>query len=471
MKRNRVQNLSANALQLVLNQLFGLVIFYILSVTLDKNSFGQVNLALAILLAVFNILSMGIDQLVIKKIASGDDISSTLSLYIFHVIITGFTFYGLLLVTKLFWPSAGTAYSLILFIGIGKLMIFLSTPFKQVTNGLERFRLLAYMSIISNLIRCICLLLFASEHQITLTTIVIIFVAGDVFELLCSALIFRFAMKVPLSFTWDKIKYRKLLHEASPQAGVVVITSVLARFDWIFIGLFVSEIKLAEYSFAYKVYEVATLPMLVIAPLLIPIFTKLFKNQSFNVSNLKFLVRIEMAIAAFIILLLNICWSPLIDYLTAGKYGAVNANTIFILSLCMPFLYMNNFLWTMYFAQGRLRMILSTFIITLIANVLSDVILIPIFKNDGAAAGFLIAQIAQTIFFMNKNQLAELKNSWQPLLISPLLAICAILISHLLFQNNWLLLLASILTYFVLLTVTGQVKLTDRKVLIELLTR
>jgi len=67
MKSKLVQNLSVNATQLVLNQLLGLGIFYILSTGLDKDSFGEINLALAVLLAVFNILSFGIDQLIIKK--------------------------------------------------------------------------------------------------------------------------------------------------------------------------------------------------------------------------------------------------------------------------------------------------------------------------------------------------------------------------------------------------------------------
>jgi O-antigen/teichoic acid export membrane protein len=60
-------------LQLVANQLFGLVIFYILSTSLSKDNFGLLNLALAILLGVFNILSCGMDQLVVKKIAADDD--------------------------------------------------------------------------------------------------------------------------------------------------------------------------------------------------------------------------------------------------------------------------------------------------------------------------------------------------------------------------------------------------------------
>ena len=143
MKNKLVHNLSANTLQLVINQLFGLFIFYILSVNLDKNSFGQVNLALAVLLSAFNILSFGIDQVVIKKVAHGDDTQTVLSLYVIHVILTGAFFYGMLLIGRMFFVQDRELYSLILLIGVGKLMIFFSTPLKQVTSGMERFNLLS----------------------------------------------------------------------------------------------------------------------------------------------------------------------------------------------------------------------------------------------------------------------------------------------------------------------------------------
>ena len=52
-----LQNISANTLQMILNQGLGLVIFYVLSKQLDKTTFGNFNWALAILLTSFCILS------------------------------------------------------------------------------------------------------------------------------------------------------------------------------------------------------------------------------------------------------------------------------------------------------------------------------------------------------------------------------------------------------------------------------
>lgn len=470
-KTKTVSNLSANSLQLIGNQIFGLVIFYILSVSLNKTNFGHINLVLAVLLAVFNILSLGIDQLVIKRVASGQSAQNTLSLYICHVLIAGLLFYGFLWSGKILFPHAPVTYSLLLLIGTGKLMIFFSSPFKQVASGMERFKLLASMSVISNMVRCaglICLLLF---HNITLHNAVIVFVGGDLAELLFSVFLFKIKTKIALLVKWDWGGYLSLIRESLPQAGVVVITSALARFDWIYIGFTLSAIKLAEYSFVYKVFEISTLPLLAIAPLLIPYFTKLFLKNERETGHLKLLIKFEIMIAVFIGLILNICWAPVIDALTTGKYGAVNVKTIFILSLCMPLLYVNNFLWTIYFAQGQLKMILHSFIISLLINVAGDIVLIPFYKNEGAAFAYLLSVLAQSIFYLSKNKITDLGGIWGTLLIVTGCALCSGFAIKLFSSNYWPAWPLAVILYVLLLSVTGQFKLAALKEFRQLFSR
>lgn len=469
MKGRLLQNLSVNALQLIVNQLLGLGIFYVLSTGLDKNSFGEINLALAILMAVFNILSCGIDQLVVKKIAAGADIHSTVSLYVVHVFAAGLAFYALLFFGYLVFPHVNTVYSLLLLIGIGKLMIFFSTPFKQAANGMERFRILAYMLVVSNVVRCFGLIILALSSLLSLHNIVLVFIGGDVAELLFCIFLFVFSTRAPLSIEWNKANYFQLLREALPQTGVVLITSALSRFDWIFIGILVSAVKLAEYSFAYKIFEISTLPLLAIAPLLIPRFTRLFQQTDAQADELKLLAGIELVVAAFTALVLNICWSPVIDSITSGKYGAVNIKTIFLLSLCIPLLYLNNFFWTIYFAQGRLKMILRSFIITFTVNVGGDIILIPFFKNEGAAFAFFAACLVQTIYYFKQNQIAELKNLWRPLVLCTVCAFLAGFMSKMLFQNDWVRLITGVAFYVSILFITNQLDFFKRTELIKLL--
>lgn len=465
MKGKLVRNLSANVLQLVVNQFFGLVIFYVLSTGLDKRSFGQINLSLAVLLAAVNILSCGIDQLVVKKIAAGEDPASVMSLYLWHVVFTGLLFYLLFFAGYFLLPGGNYQYGLILLIAIGKLMFFFSTPFKQVTNGLEQFRLLAYMSVISNIVRGSGLVLVLLLHDLNMFSILVVFTVGDTVDLLLNIYLFKKATKIKLSIKWDKLNYLKLLKEALPQTGVVLITSALARFDWIFIGFMISAEKLAEYSFAYKAFEISTLPLLAIAPLLIPRFTKMFGQTDMPVEGLRFLIRTELIVAAFIGLVLNICWSPVINALTSGKYGSINVVTIFILSLCMPLLYLNNFLWTIYFAQGRLKMILNSFIFTFFVNVAGDLLLIPFFKNEGAAFAFLLACLVQTIYYLRQNTIADLNRVWISLVICTVFAVFSGFICRTLTPTTWIALPAAMIIYIFLLFISSQLKPAGYKAL------
>ena len=96
MKRKVIRDISLNSVQVIINQLCGLVIFYILSVNLMKSDFGEINWSLAILLTMFNVLSFGIDQAVIKKIATGNKADIMFPAYVIHVFFSGMVGYALL---------------------------------------------------------------------------------------------------------------------------------------------------------------------------------------------------------------------------------------------------------------------------------------------------------------------------------------------------------------------------------------
>jgi len=465
MKKKFIYDISINSLQLIINQLFGLVIFYILSVYLPKKEFGEINWVLAVLLTSFNVLSFGIDQLIIKKIASGVEAQSALSIYIIHVLLAGGLFYGWLLIAKMLFSSFSQQHYLLLLLGIGKLMIFFSMPFKQLTIGLQKFGLLFYMSICSNVIRGTALILCAVFFTVEIKTIIIIFIAGDIAELFTSLLITRYIVKATVKIEWNTRNYFRLLKESMPLAGVSVFTSAIARFDWIFLGLLASNVVLAEYSFAYEAFEMATLPLLAIAPVLIPRFTKLFSTASNNIDrqdDLLVLLQIEIIIATLVGLIINIAWTPVIDSVTKNQYGAVNQHTILILSSCMPLIYFNNFLWTIHFAKGRFKTIFHVILITFLINIIGDIFLIIYFKAEGAAFAYLLSLIVQFILYLAKTDLERIKKSWYVLLLIPCYAVAGAFIATHLFNNDWLVLITSVLLFIIFLLLSKQIPLVNR---------
>ncbi len=464
MKKKLLHDISANTLQVIINQLCGLVIFYILSAQLTKNDFGEINWSLAVLLTSFAILSFGIDQVAIKKIAAGDHINATVSAYMTHVLLSGILMYSLLLLCNFFFPAFYQQHQLLVFIGLGKLMLFFATPFKQLATGLEKFKPLLFMSVSSNILRSVALLLFVLSGLLDLRSIIIIFIAGDFAEFLICLLITRFYLKIPLGIQWNKKNYIRLVKESLPQLGVAIFTSAIARFDWIFLGIMASNMVLANYSFAYKVFEMATIPLLVIAPILIPRFTKLFKdgnNAGNKTEQLFILLRIEIVIASLVALVLNILWAPLIDLVTQNKYGAVNSRTILFLSASMPFLYFNNFLWTISFVQGHLKKIFYIFFICFIVNLSATAALIPFWGAEGAAIAYLFSIIIQSVLFYTRSGTFKDPQKILLLLIIPALAFVAGAIPAFFFSNTWLILLSALTIYITLLLLARQLRRSD----------
>lgn len=465
MKRKFIQDISINSLQVIINQICGFAIFYVLSVYFSKSDFGEINWSLAILLCVFSILTFGIDQLLVKKIAAKEDPKLILSVYQLHLILAGGLFYTFLLTAYIIFPSFLQRHYLLLFLGIGKLMILFASPFKQLANGLEKFKALFFMSVCSNVVKGTALIILAFISKLTLLSVILIFILGDLAELILSILITKKYLKIPLSIRWNKPLYLSLLRESLPQAGVVIFTSAMARFDWIFLGIVASNVALANYSFAFKVFEVASLPLLVIAPILIPRFTRIFHSDQISnsegINDLFVLLKLEIIIASLVALLLNILWVPIIDFITHGKYGTVNRATILILSASMPFIYINNFLWTMNFSKGKLKMIFFIFLVTFAVNVIGDIILIPFFSAEGAAVAYVAAIVGQFILFWIKAPVTEFKKSILPFLLSPIVAIAAGSLSVKVFDNTIPILTLSIFTFFFLLLFTKVIRKND----------
>lgn len=463
-----IQNISANTFQLIITQCLGLVIFYVLSKQLDKATFGNFNWALAVLLTSFGILSCGMDQLVVKKIATGEDTSSVLSSYLFHILLAAIFFYAILFLNYFLFPSFFNRYFILLFLSIGKLFAFLATPFKQVCVGLERFRPLLFMSIGSNVVKAFFLFSLFALDLLSIKLILVIFVAGDFVEFIVAILVSRKYLHRPLHTCFNIYTYKRLFKEALPQLGTVIIAAAMARLDWILIGIFLPAAKLAEYSFAYKVFEVSTFPLLVIAPLLVPLFSKVFKtNQVDNAKlmKLKLLLYIQLAIASFISMILVIIWVPVIDFITDGKYGNVNSSTVFILSLSMPFLYFNNFMWTINFSRSKLRMIFLVFATTFIINAVADLILIPLFRNEGAAAGWFLALLTQSVYFLKVTKIEGLDNLVYPLFVCPVCALLTGLISTYCFNHTSTILIVSTCIYLVSVIIWLRTSVPQIKIL------
>jgi O-antigen/teichoic acid export membrane protein len=165
----------------------------------------------------------------------------------------------------------------------------------------------------------------------------------------------------------------------------------------------------ADYAVASRAFEVARLPLAIIAPILLSQFARLLINNTLSEDKqrmVKQLFTIEMFIAMFIPLVGNILWAPVLDSWFHGKYGTVNATEFMLLSICIPLQFGINLLWTLSFSGRRYKQISSITIYSAITNIVISLVLIPKLGSLGAAISFLTTSVLQLIghfFLVRKN--------------------------------------------------------------------
>jgi O-antigen/teichoic acid export membrane protein len=466
MEKNFLKDISASTLQVILNQVLGLLIFILISRYLEKSVYGEFNWSLAILTFITTILSLRLEQIVVRKVAAGEEPSKLLTLFTGHTIFFGLLFYGVLFLASILFPSFFKQHDLLLVLAISQLLSFFSSPFKQLANGKEQFSWLAVMSSVSNLIKSAWLLWIVFFSFLTIQQVLAIYIISSLVELLVCFFVVQFKLKTGISNQWVVRDYFILLNESLPQIGSVLLNACIARIDWILLGIFSGTVITAEYSFAYKVFELCPVPLLILAPVLLSRFSKYFsQNPETSVLNKKrelgFFIRYEMIAATIIPLVLNVVWIPLIDTLTNNKYGAVNKTNFLLLSLCVPFQYMINLLWTVEFAQNRLKRVFRITAITCFIIVAGDVLLIPLLDARGAAIVYLLATAIEYFFYLRVSVIAGIKESWQSLIFCVSVALLSGTVVNSITNVVLIQLPLSVFIYFILLVATKQIKKED----------
>lgn len=442
---------SASTLQVVFNQLFGLLIFYLLSRYLDKPNFGELNWSIATLSVATTLLTLGTDVLIVKRIASGGDVNRMGGLHMSHTLLAAVVFVAGVLACRWGWPEFFRQHDLLIGVGISLLVTFLSSPFKQVANGKEAFRNFAVMAVTGNMARGLLLLATVLVGVLTIQTVIYIYIAASLIEWLVGAILVIGSTGKPLKPFWQAREYKSLLLESFPQLGVLLFDSALARMDWILLGLIKGPERTAEYSFAYKIFEISRLPMLVIAPIILPKFVRYLKSGDAlpkeKKDELNLLLKFETSLAVMIPVFFNITWTPLMGWLTSGKYGAVDSPIYLLLSICVPLHYINNFLWTIAFAQRQLKL---TFYITTAASLLNlvlNLLLIPKWSSLGAAMAMVISTVVQFILYKVFTDQRKMAVPILPLLVSVGLAAGSIWLANVVTVNPVIAVVVAMGTY------------------------
>jgi O-antigen/teichoic acid export membrane protein len=474
MPKKIIKDISASTLQVVINQLLGLGIFFILSRQLTKPEFGVLNFDLATLTVFWGIASMGMDLIAAKKIASGNDAKSIAGVHMIHAILSGSLYMLAFSILLVIFPGKSSGNSLLLKLFLSLLLTYLSTPFKQLAYGKRMFFILAMMSTTAAFSRLVFLFVILVTGDFNLNNVALVFVISSFVEFVVSGFLILKRINIfPLA--WSKTRYLSLMKESLPQFGVVIFNSVLARFDWILLGLLSTSVVTADYVFAYKIFELSKLPLWIISPVLMPVFTGFFSRprqpDQIKLVKSKLLFSGETFVSVFIPLLIAVIWLPVMNHFYGGKYGAAALDIFLVLSVCVPLQFATDYYWNLCIAQGQLKLTTKIFFLSTLLNVILNLCLIPIFGAVGAAWSFVGSYLLQLLLYKKYTNQERIKPEIVSLFKAIACGVASLAICFFFVSNIFVSAFAVIMLYLVFSLLTRNVVIKKVKTAVNIFIR
>jgi len=389
----------SSGVQALAVQILGIFFFYFISFYCSKENFGMISWANAVSMFLTTVLSFGMEQVVIRRIAVSKTSDWAAAAFLFHSFVGSLVVLILLFVSCLF-KGQESAYHYLPYFFIAQSLLYIASPLRQYLNAKERFAPYAIIAVFSNIGKIVAAFWVVKTSNLTLWAIISIMIGFSIFEFTSLFIYITLRKSFQFKLQFRFVAYKKLIREALPQYLAVIFDSSLSRMDWILLGMISTSIATADYSFAYRAFEISKLPLVIVAPVIMPRFAKLMnKNVGLDEqkeSLIQDIFIVEMFLSVGLILVMNTLWTPLVGGLTKGKYGAGNMWQFLLLSLCLPLQFFTNLLWTISFTGKKYKTVSFVTIISAVCNLMLNLVLIPILSGTGAAIAFLVTCVLQS---------------------------------------------------------------------------
>ena len=391
----------SSGLQTISVQVLGAFFFYFISVYLSKDDFGIISWTNAVSILITTFLGFGLEQVVVRRVAASRQSDWAATAFFIHSVASFVvTFFAMLLLNNIVGAKTGL-YKQLPWFFLAQGLIFIGVPLKQFLNAKEKFTPYGVISIISNIGKIAAAWLLLRGGNLYINPVLAILICAAAFEL--AGLLVYLLAKTSFDLKFRFKAYTKLIRESSAQYISVIFDISLSRMDWILLGIMTSSSILADYSFAYRAYELSRLPMLIIAPIILPRFARLLSGSgNIDIEYQKYITSfniVELFFAALIPLILNILWAPVVSLITHGKYGSSNSMQFLILSVCIPLQFFINLLWSISFAAKKYKSVSTVTVVCAVTNVCLNLVLIPRFGGLGAATAFLGTTLLQALLY------------------------------------------------------------------------
>ena len=282
--------------------------------------------------------------------------------------------------------------------------------FGGILDGLQRFYITNWTSIVATLVRA-ALIVYALSHGYGLLTVALITVALPILgAMVRGAIVFRL-LDIPIGLRYvDRESFKQMAHYSSTTLIIILAARLRFRTDELVLGSMISTTAVTFFNVGARLVDYAQELVASLAQIFVPM-----SSQSEAVGNLDRVRKIYVAgnrACAFTIFPLAasllILGRSVIEVWMGRKYVAVSYPVTVILIIPVTLLFMQAASGRILMGIGRHRSFAFVVLMEGIANLILSIVLVRPYGIVGDAVGTAIPMCLTTVFFLPRHMSKQL---------------------------------------------------------------
>jgi len=400
----------------VIVMILGLVFVIYIARYLGAEGFGKYSFAVAFTGLFSVVCYFGLNMLVIRAVSRDKSLAGKYlgSIILLRVLLSLVTLFLIFTVINLMGYPEDTKI-IVYIMGLYVVLTAYALLPRSIFQAFEKMEYTALMQVIEKIILVsLGIYVLISGYKLfesELIAVVSIFLISALFNLVISFYICIKNFTKP-EFEFDKKFWRHLLKEGFPLALYVILVPFFFKITIISVSLIEEDVATGMYSAAFNLLIALLVIPQMFNKAMLPVMSKLFvsgkKSLKFSMEkSIKYLFILAFPIAVGIIIL-----GDKIILLFYGKEFTDSILVIQILALFLPFRFINFILINSLISINKQWFVTISILVCGVSNVISNLILIPVYGVKGAAIATVITEILFLIllfYFVNKFLYKEFK--------------------------------------------------------------
>ena len=362
---------------------------------LEPSRFGQLSLALAYAAFLLIFVDFGTSTLVSRTVAQRREegqgvIAATLLVRSVMWIVA----LPLLMLVSLVFGYEAELVRAILVLAVATLFVSWAGAIAAYLQGREEFVFPSVSQVVYRIVAAVVgVAILVRVPTASLPLIACAFLVGAI---ACAAVITAgLGRRAATTWRLEPRRAAALLRSALPFGAYLVVGTFYFNVDLVMLERMAPAENVGWYAAAYRLFNAATIvESIVVARVLYPVFSRMSLGPQ---TELRFVIEKALSFLTVLggaaVLLFVLCADQIVAVLyTADTYGPA-ANALRLLAPGLFFLYLNSVICNALFALGHERRLLGMAAAFAVLNVSANLIAIPRFAQDGAAAVTTLTEV------------------------------------------------------------------------------